>query len=74
MRSAVRKTLAELPDVLTPRDLMDLLPIGRNGVYDVLKANHIPNQRIGQKIIITKTALVEYLGLRANSLGAGTPI
>ena len=71
MRSPSRKTLAELSDVLTPSDLMDVLPIGRNGVYDALKANLIPNRRIGQKLIITKTALVEFLGLGATSLQAG---
>jgi hypothetical protein len=74
MRNALRTRLAELPDILTPTDLMNVLPIGRNGVYDALKANQITSRRSGQKIIITKIALVEFLGLAANGLQAGTPI
>ena len=54
--------LSELPDVLTPQDLIAFLPIGRNAVYDALKQQRIKNVRIGQKIIITKASLREFLG------------
>jgi|SRR5271170_6375881 len=56
------KTFADLPDVLTPADVMAYLPIGRNAVYDALKSQKIRNVRIGQKILVTKTAVAEFLG------------
>jgi excisionase family DNA binding protein len=51
----------ELPDVLTPEDLWRYLPVGRNSVYDLLKSGRIQNTRVGQKIIITKSALRSFL-------------
>jgi excisionase family DNA binding protein len=53
---------AELPDVLTPQDLIAFLPIGRNAVYDALKTQKIKSVRVGQKFLITKSALREFLG------------
>jgi hypothetical protein len=53
---------ADLPDILTPQDLMAFLPMGRNAVYDALKAQAIKNVRVGQKFLITKAALREFLG------------
>jgi excisionase family DNA binding protein len=53
---------AELPDILTPRDLMAYLPIGRDSIYDALKSQAIRNVRLGQKFIVPKAALREFLG------------
>jgi hypothetical protein len=62
-RAATAPRLIDLPDVLTPRDLMALLPIGRNAVYDALRSQAIKNIRVGQKLLITKAALREFLGV-----------
>jgi excisionase family DNA binding protein len=64
MATAVKTPLrfAELPDLLTPRDLIAYLPIGRDAVYEALKAQIIRNVRIGQKFIIPEGALQEFLG------------
>lgn len=53
---------AELPEILTPKHLIEYLPIGRDAIYDALKSQTIRNVRIGQKFIITKGALREFLG------------
>jgi excisionase family DNA binding protein len=53
---------AELPDILTPKDLMQYLPIGRDSIYEALKSQAIRNVRLGQKIIVPKAALREFLG------------
>ena len=53
---------AELPEILTPKHLIEYLPLGRDAVYDALKSQMIRNVRIGQKFIITKGALREFLG------------
>jgi hypothetical protein len=52
----------ELPEVLTPQNLIDYLPIGRDSVYNALKTQAIQNVRLGQKFIVTKRALREFLG------------
>ena len=55
-----RMRFDELPEILTPRDLIEYLPIGRDGVYSALKEQRIRNIRLGQKIIIPKAALREF--------------
>lgn len=54
--------LADLPELLTPQHLIRYLPIGRNAVYELLNAQRIRSVRIGQKFIIPKAALREFLG------------
>jgi hypothetical protein len=61
---AMSVRFADLPDILTPRDLIAFLPIGRNAVYDALKRQSIKSIRVGQKLLITKAALREFLGGR----------
>jgi excisionase family DNA binding protein len=58
---AERPSLNDLPEVLTPEDLWNYLPIGRNAVYDLLKMKRIKSTRVGQKFIITKNALRSFL-------------
>lgn len=52
----------DLPDVLTPADVQTYLPIGRDAVYRALKDGSIRSVRVGQKFIIPKTALRDFLG------------
>ncbi len=56
------RTFEDLPDVLTPRDLRDFLPIGRNAVYEILRTERIRSVRVGQKFMIPKGALRDFLG------------
>lgn len=63
----------ELPDVLTPADLMEFLPLGRNAVYQAIKEQRIRSVRCGQKLLITKAALGDFLGLTPNAPVAETP-
>lgn len=62
MEYAQTLPLAELPEVLTPKHLMGYLPLGRDAIYEALKSQAIRNVRIGQKFLITKAALREFLG------------
>jgi excisionase family DNA binding protein len=57
-----RLYLDELPEILTPKDLMSYLRIGRDAVYSALKSQTIRNVRVGQKFIVTKHALRDFLG------------
>lgn len=56
------RSFAQLPEVLTPKDLIEYLPLGRDRIYEALKSQAIRNVRVGQKFIITKRALREFLG------------
>jgi excisionase family DNA binding protein len=51
-----------LPEILTPRELIEFLPIGRNAVYRALKTGAIKSIRVGQKLLVTKAAVREFLG------------
>lgn len=57
-----RPRFEELPDLLTPQHLFGYIPIGKNAIYDLLKDQRIKNIRIGQKYIIPKTSLRDFLG------------
>jgi hypothetical protein len=52
----------DLPEVLTPKHLIEYLPLGRDAIYSALNGQAIRNVRVGQKYIITKGALREFLG------------
>lgn len=52
----------DLPEILTPQHLIDYLPIGRDAVYSALKSQAIANVRVGQKFMVTRAALREFLG------------
>ncbi|MGB8267170.1 MAG: helix-turn-helix domain-containing protein [Candidatus Velthaea sp.] len=56
------RRFADLPEILTPRELIEFLPIGRNAVYDALKTGAIKSIRVGQKFLVAKAAVREFLG------------
>ena len=53
--------LEEYKDVLNVKDLCEILNIGKNTAYKLLKNNDIPNRRLGKKYIIPKFGVIEYL-------------
>jgi excisionase family DNA binding protein len=62
VKNRQRVSFEALPEILTPKDLINYLPIGRDGVYAALRSQAIRNVRVGQKFIVTKAALREFLG------------
>lgn len=72
--AGAHRSLDNFPDVLTPADLLEVLPIGRNAVYQALKSQRIRNVRYGQKYLIRKSAVREFLGATGNDSRAGTPL
>ena len=57
--------LKDYHDVLTVKELKEILRIGFNKVYDLLRNGDIKSLRVGNKIIIPKTAVIEYLSTAA---------
>ncbi|MCH5185656.1 MAG: helix-turn-helix domain-containing protein [Oscillospiraceae bacterium] len=53
--------LEQYKEVLTVKDLYEILPLGKNAIYDLIKSNKIKHIRVGAKIIIPKQYLIDYL-------------
>ncbi len=51
-------------DVLTVNDVMNILHIGRNKTYELLRSKVIPSIRIGKKYVIPKNLMIEFLSNR----------
>lgn len=53
--------LKEYPDVLKIQDLMDILHIGKNSAYRLVKENIIHSHKIGRCYRIPKCCVLNYL-------------
>jgi len=53
--------LEQLPDILTVRQLQDVLSIGRSKAYALLRCGEIKCITIGRQIRIPKKYLLDYL-------------
>lgn len=53
--------LEEYKDVLTVKEVMEIMRVGRNTVYEMLQSNEIPNKKVRNKYIIPKIGVENYL-------------
>lgn len=53
--------LKDYPDVLTPRQVAEVLGICENSVYRLIRQRAIGSRRIGRKIIVPKVCVMDYL-------------
>lgn len=53
--------LAQIPLVISVDQLADVLDIGRNSAYDLVRSGRIKSTRIGHQIRISKSAMIEFL-------------
>ena len=53
--------LENYKDVLKIEDLMDILRVGKNKAYEILKTGVIPNRKIGNQYVIPKIGVINYL-------------
>ena len=49
------------PDVLTVKNLSEMLNIGRNSAYDLVKTNQIHSIKVKSQIRIPKESVINYL-------------
>lgn len=54
-------SLQDLPLVLTVEDLMELLNIGRNTAYEIVRSGQIRSIRVGKNYRIPRDAVEEFL-------------
>lgn len=48
-------------DVLTVKELMDFLAIGKNTAYELLKSGEIKSFKIGRNYKVSKESVYEYM-------------
>lgn len=64
----------DLPDVLTAREARAYLRLGRNALYTALQDGTIRSVRLGQKFLVPKAAVREFLDGVAEHRRAGIPV
>lgn len=52
----------DLPLVLTVSEVSDILDIGKNTAYDLIRSGAIKSFRAGRQIRVSKSALLELFG------------
>ena len=55
--------LEKYDDILRIKDLCDILHIGRNTAYKLIKEKKIPSKSVGGKYLIPKAALIKFLSV-----------
>ncbi|HOO05699.1 MAG TPA: helix-turn-helix domain-containing protein [Ruminococcus sp.] len=58
-------TFTEYPDIVTTKQMMQMLRIGRNKAFQLLNSD-IPSIRIGRLHKIPKVFIIEYLNKRSS--------
>jgi len=53
---------AQYDDIVTVEQLADMLKIGRNTAYELVRAGLIPSVRVGRSIRIPKQGIIDYIG------------
>lgn len=56
-RRGVITLLKDLPEFLTAEEFFELMRIGRNAGYDVLRRGDFPSIRAGRRILIPRAAI-----------------
>lgn len=49
------------PDVITTEDLQNILNIGRNTAYILLKSGEIKTLKVGRRYIIPKNSVINFI-------------
>lgn len=58
-------TLKKYPDIMSVKDIQNILHIGRSKVYSMLQSGEIRSLRIGAKYRIPKAYLLDFLNKNA---------
>ena len=55
------QVIEQLPVLLTPKDVMDILGVGKNTVYRLLNSGELSSVRVGKNWRISSEALARYI-------------
>jgi hypothetical protein len=51
----------DLPLILTPKDMREILPIGEHGIYQLFHRPDFPGRRFGKKLLVSRESLRKWL-------------
>ena len=57
----IKNYLENCKEMLSVRDITELLPVGKGIIYRLIKNKEIKHLRVGNTIIVPKKYLIEYL-------------
>lgn len=57
----IQMMFKEYADIVRIKDVQDMLKIGKNKVYELLKSGEIKSIRIGNKYIIPKKSVIDFV-------------
>lgn len=57
----MNNTFKDYPDVVSIEELQEMLHIGRNAAYDIVKDGKIKTIRVGKRYIIPKASVINFL-------------
>lgn len=56
-----KEMFTEYDEILSIEDVMEILHIGKNSVYSLLKSNEIRNIRVGKRYIVPKQSVINFI-------------
>lgn len=56
-----KEMFTEYDEILSIEDVMEILHIGKNSVYSLLKSNEIRNIRVGIRYIVPKQSVINFI-------------
>ena len=56
-----KEMFTEYDEILSIEDVMEILHIGKNSVYSLLKSNEIRNVRVGKRYIVPKQSVINFI-------------
>lgn len=65
MKKVTAAMLRKYPDLMSVKDMQNILHIGRSKAYDMLKSGEVCALRIGAKYRIPKAYFIDYLNEKA---------
>jgi hypothetical protein len=61
LKEMIQEDREKLPLILTPSDLIEILPFGRSKVYHILRSGELPAKKVGGSIIIHRDKFLLWL-------------
>jgi hypothetical protein len=61
LKDMIQEDREKLPLILTPSDLIEILPFGRSKVYHILRSGELPAKKVGGSIIIHRDKFLFWL-------------
>lgn len=55
-----KEFIDSIPQTLDPKDIMEIMPIGRTKVYELLRQGRLPGHKIDGQWIIPKTLFLQW--------------